>query len=189
MSVNSKKELRGELLKKRSSLSSSQLYKLSLALCDVICESVEYKNADTVLLYCATRGEPDLSSVAENALKSQKKVAYPISRTDTCTLDFKEIFSLNDLFEGAYGIFEPSDSAQTAILTEQTLCIVPALSVDQNGFRLGYGKGYYDRFLSTFIGTSACAVWSELLSKELPTDDTDIPIDIIITETGVVHLK
>ena len=189
MIANLKKEIRKRLLKKRNGLSPDGNAELSRLICEFICQMPEYKASDTVLLYASTRGEPDFSQIAKNAFVQNKCVAYPISRVDSCTLDFRKISSLDELNAGAYGILEPSDTAQVARLTEKTLCIVPALSTDKNGFRIGYGKGYYDRFLSSFPGISICALWSELISDELVHDENDVPVDIIITETGVVHHK
>ena len=162
---------------------------LSTRLCEEISASEAFKEADTVLLYASTRGEPNLSPLAKLALKCKNSVAFPISKTDTCTLDFREIKSLNDLSEGAYKILEPSLTAPRAAITERTLCIVPALAVDKNGFRLGYGKGYYDRFLKSFIGYSVCAISSAHIVLSLPKDSNDVPVDDIITETGVIHKK
>ena len=118
-----------------------------------------------------------------------KRVAFPISQTDTCTLDFRFVNSIDELQTGAYGIFEPRENAAKATFTERTLCVVPALAVDKEGFRLGYGKGYYDRFLCDFKGLSACALLNGFSCESLPHDENDIPVNIIIFETGVVKAK
>ena len=68
-------------------------------------------------------------------------------------------------------------------------CVVPALALDENGFRLGYGKGYYDRFLRDFAGTSVCALLNGFSCKVLPHDENDIPVNITIFETGVKKAK
>ena len=149
----------------------------------------DYADADILLLYFPARSEPDLTPLARLAWRDGKRVAFPISRTDSLTLDFRIISSLDKLSTGAYGIPEPCENAPRATLTERTLCVVPALAVDRDGYRLGYGKGYYDRFLSSFVGRSLVAIHSSLVCERLPRNDTDIPLNTIITETGAIRLR
>ena len=157
----------------------------SKQLCERISALDEYKNADCILLYFPTKSEPDLTSLAAQAQSDGKTVAFPISKAETCTLDFRTVSDVCELCEGAYGIYEPKESAKPALLTKDTLCIVPALAVDLDGYRLGYGKGYYDRFLASFVGTAIVALHSTLVCERLPRNDTDVPIKIIITEQEI----
>ena len=187
--TNEKKAARAHFLSKRLSLSPIERHLLDAELVNQISALDEFKQCDTVLLYASTKNEPNFSRLALRAWELGKGVAFPISLTDTCELDFRLIDSLTDLESGAYGIYEPTADRPVAAFTEKTLCIVPALAIDSHGFRLGYGKGYYDRFLKNFKGISLSAVDSRFTVDTLPTYPTDIPVDIIITETGVVHLK
>jgi 5-formyltetrahydrofolate cyclo-ligase len=125
----------------------------------------------------------------EKALKLKKSIAFPISLTDSLTLDFRTVSSLDELESGAYGIKEPREDSPKAILSERTLCVVPALAFDKQGFRLGYGKGYYDRFLKNFQGVSIGLCKDDFLADSLPTDKNDIPVDILITDTGAFERK
>ena len=182
-----KKKARLELAKMRADIYDKQKY--SELLCNGIEALKEYKDADVILLYFPTRSEPDISPLADIARLDGKKIAFPISVTKDCTLDFRFISSPDELEIGAYGIREPRADAERATLSDRTLCIVPALAVDTDGYRLGYGKGYYDRFLSTFEGNAVVAIHSSLVCERLPRNDTDIPIKTIITETGAIRLK
>ena len=182
-----KKKARLELAKIRADIYDKQKY--SELLCNGIEALKEYKDADVILLYFPTRSEPDISPLADIARRDGKKIAFPISVTKDCTLDFRFISSPDELEIGAYGIREPRADAERATLSDRTLCIVPALAVDTDGYRLGYGKGYYDRFLSTFEGNAVVAIHSSLVCERLPRNDTDIPLKTIITETGAIRLK
>lgn len=182
-----KKKARLELAKIRADIYDKQKY--SELLCNGIEALKEYKDADVILLYFPTRSEPDISPLADIARRDGKKIAFPISVTKDCTLDFRFISSPDELEIGAYGIREPRADAERATLSDRTLCIVPALAVDADGYRLGYGKGYYDRFLSAFKGNAVVAIHSSLVCERLPRNDTDIPIKTIITETGAIRLK
>lgn len=184
-----KKELRGHFLDKRRALTRAQIEALSESISKKLIALSEFERADTVLFFYPTRNEPELFVAINEALTRGKDVAFPISRPDTLTLDFRLISDLGELNEGTYKIYEPSDSAPLPTVTERTLCVVPALSYDKKGFRLGYGKGYYDRFLPTFKGTSVGIAFDEFISSDLPALPTDIPVDILITQTGVLKTK
>jgi 5-formyltetrahydrofolate cyclo-ligase len=158
-------------------------------LCEHITMLDEYKNADTILLYFPTKSEPDLTPLLQRAIDSGKSVALPISRPDDITLDFREVNAIEELRRGTYGIYEPNEDSQRAKIGKSTLCIVPALAVDREGYRLGYGKGYYDRFLSLFKGKAVLPIHSSLVCERLPRLDTDIQIKIIVTETGAIRIK
>ncbi len=184
-----KKELRKYFLDKRRALTRAQIEVASEAVSKRLISLPEFERADTVLFFYPTRNEPELFIAMDVALKKGKSIAFPISRTDTVTLDFRLVSVLDELMEGTYGIYEPADSAPLPIITESSLCVVPALSFDSKGFRLGYGKGYYDRFLPTFKGTSVGIAFDEFISHDLPALPTDIPVDILITQTGVLKTK
>ena len=180
-----KRRARLELGKIRADIYDKKTY--SDTLCRGIAALDDYKSADVLLLYFPTRSEPDLTALAHLAWRDGKQVAFPISRTESLTLDFRIVKNLDELSAGAYGIREPDESAPRANVTERTLCILPALAVDVDGYRLGYGKGYYDRFLAQFAGKSALAIHSSLVCGRLPRLTTDIPTQTIITVTGAIR--
>ncbi len=84
-----------------------------------------------------------------------------------------------------YGISEPHEYACEYENSSDTLCIVPAICFDKRGFRLGYGKGYYDRFLSTFEGLAIGVVMDEFMVEYLPTLPTDIRVKKIISDKNI----
>ena len=182
-----KRRARLELSKIRADIYDKAEY--SARLCNGIVTLKDYTDADILLLYFPTRSEPDLTALAEIAWRDGKQVAFPISRTDSLTLDFRIVSSLDEMSSGAYEIPEPSKSSPSATGTVRTLCVVPALAIDRDGYRLGYGKGYYDRFLSSFVGRALVAIHSTLLCERLPRNNTDIPLGTIITETGAIRLR
>ena len=116
------------------------------------------------------------------------KVAFPISIKDLSVLDFRVVSSFDELSIGAYNICEPSENSEKAIFSDRSICIVPALAFDRSGNRLGYGKGFYDRFLNSFTGLSVGVTFDELLCDTLPTDAYDVPVNIIITDKESVRI-
>ena len=147
-----------------------------------------FKEAKVILCYYPVRGEPGILPIATYAIGLGKKVAFPISHPKERRLSFHVINSLSDLSSGAYNIPEPLEELPIVTDFSDSLCIVPALAFDRTGRRLGYGGGYYDRFLSTFNGTSAGLAYSQFFVDKIPTDAHDAAVDIIITENGGYYL-
>ena len=112
-----------------------------------------------------------------------KKVAVPYCRTDVTDLDFYYIESAKDLSPGAFGVLEP-EPLYSEKFTDygNGLCIVPALCYDLNGYRLGFGKGYYDRFLSRYSGKTAGLAYSFQIKRSLWHGRFDKAVDVIITD-------
>lgn len=187
-----KKEARKYLSELRNSLTESQRKEKSEKICDRIIASDEFSRCKLLLVYYPIKSEVNILPLIQKAFELGKEIAFPISKKSSYQLDFRKVNSLQELSVGAYGICEPYESAPLPALPikkEEALCIVPALALDKNGGRLGYGKGFYDRFLKNFNGISLGVVFNELLCDYLPTEPTDIPLDIIITDTGSVTIK
>ena len=185
----SKSEARAYFSAMRTSLDDNARKSKSLAICKKISELPFFSECDALFLYSPIKSEANPMPLFELAQKHNIRVAFPISIKDSCTLDFRFVDSLDELCLGAYNIQEPSNDCQTAIYTERSICIVPALAFDKSGNRLGYGKGFYDRFLKDFTGTSIGITFSELKCDTLPAEITDIPVDIIITDKESVKIK
>ena len=137
--------------------------------------------------------------IIEHALANKKIVACPISNTENNTLTFKVIKSVGDLTPGEYDILEPSAANPdfSEFLNPEknggkksplAVCIIPCLSFDPMGYRMGYGKGYYDRFLPAFDGTKIGLCYSEFKVAKLPKGKYDVKLDVVITEKGVTVL-
>lgn len=143
----------------------------------------QYEKNDTLLVYVSTPIEVDTHRIIEQALEDGKKVAVPRCVDGTRNMEFYYIHSLGDLEPGSFGVLEPIP-AKTELMTDFTrgLCIVPAFSYDWSGFRLGYGKGYYDRFLSRFEGNIIGICYSSCVQRSLPHGRYDRPVELLVTE-------
>ncbi len=186
---NTKSEARRHFSSLRASIPSDARKEKSIEICKSILSLSEITECDAIFLYAPIKSEADPTYIFEEAQKRGIRVAFPISITSTFELDFRFVNSLNELELGAYSIREPKSTAEKATFTQNSICIVPALSFDSNGNRLGYGKGFYDRFLSRFNGLSVGITYDELKCSRLPCEKTDISVDIIITEKESVRIK
>lgn len=184
-----KKELRRAYKSRRKNISGAEKESFDADICRNIINSDAFKAADVILTYYPIGSEINITPIAECALYLGKAVAYPICDTETCTLTFRYVDSLSELVIGSYSIHEPQNSAKLFTGAESPLCIVPALSVDKQGFRLGYGGGYYDRFLSNFKGHSVVAVYHSFIADELPRNKYDVPVEFIATERGNIIIN
>lgn len=156
--------------------------KISQHLFDLICR----RRADSVLLFYPIKNEPDLLPLVSILNREGISVGFPISVTDPVSLDFRTVLSVDDMEVGAYGICEPSKNSPKAEISGRTVCVVPALAFDREGYRLGYGKGFYDRFLADFEGLSVGVTYDAFLTDSLPRDRYDLCVDMIITQGGVM---
>jgi len=149
--------------------------------------SMEYMLAKTILTYVAKSTEIETRDIICAALTLGKRVAVPKCEGQG-VMKFYLINSLGDLKAGFRDIMEPdTDKCRELSDFSDSLCIVPGLSFDPQGQRLGFGGGYYDRFLMDYKGTTAGLCYSSFIKWDLPAEQHDIPVDILITESFLRH--
>ena len=182
-----KAELRQQYLKIRRAIPKETKAEYDSLLCRSIINSASYKYYDTILLYAAREDEPDLSALAEKALSDGKRVAYPRCVPGERAMNFHFIGSTDQLTPGSFGIYEPSDMLPVFDPASPccSVCFIPAVLVDRSGYRIGYGGGYYDRFLSGFHGSLAAVAFSQFVINSVPHGIFDLKADVIITEGGI----
>jgi len=181
-----KHQIRAYYRKARASLSLEARELLDITICADLSELPVIKNADTVLVFYPVKNEPNILQFIKNLYKMGKRVAFPVSNSDDCTLTFKYVDDLDDMVMGAYDIPEPSADSPISKNFSNCVCIVPALVFDRHGYRIGYGKGYYDRFLKDFQGVSIGIAYGDFVVDTLPYEPTDMAVDMIITERGII---
>ena len=177
-----KKQLRKELVEKRKNIPKNKKLIYDKEISRKIIESDYFKNAEQVLVFASVGNEFDTNFIIEKCRMENKSVFYPLCIDNQGKMKFFRIDSPDDLKIGMYNIPEPKSHCDEYSQKENDLIIVPCLSVDKKGYRIGYGKGYYDRFLKEFCGISICPCYDELTSEKLPTDDFDIKINVVVTQ-------
>lgn len=182
-----KKQLRKLLKKERQNIPYEKKIIKDKEISNVIINSEHFKNAKQVLIFSSTNEEFNTQYIIEHCRNLCKEVFYPICLDDEGKMEFLKVSSNEDLEIGMYNILEPKKTLEKYTPLENDLIIVPCLCADKSKNRIGYGKGYYDRFLKEFNGVSICPCYSELLTDILPTDKNDIKIDIIVTDKEVIQ--
>ena len=183
-----KQRLREERLAAREALSEQERSVLDDRITQKLLAISEYVEATTVLTYVSVSSEVSTRMFIESTLRDGKTVAVPRCLPGHC-LEFVAITSLDQLIAAPFGLLEPPK--ELPALTEEqmnaSICIVPALLVDTKGYRLGYGAGFYDRFLSTYPGKKICLAYQQSLSRTtLPHTAFDVAVDVVITESEVL---
>ena len=183
-----KQRLREERLAVREALSEQERSVLDDRITQKLLATSEYAEATTVLTYVSVSSEVSTRMSIECALRDGKTVAVPRCLPGHC-LEFVAIVSLEQLVAAPFNLLEPAKElpALTEDQKNNSICIVPALLVDAKGYRLGYGAGFYDRFLSTYPGKKICLAYQQNLSRiMLPHTAFDVAVDLVITESDVL---
>lgn len=169
-----KKALRSELIAKRRAMDPAKKAAADLDIFEQLKPFAE--KAGAVFTYASTAIEVDTRRLIEFCLEKGIPTALP--KSGDSELSFYWIKSADELSPGRFGIDEPPEDSP-AFSDEKTLCVVPALCADGSGLRLGYGRGYYDRFLEKFSGTSVIICYSAF-RRAVPAEPHDKKADITI---------
>lgn len=185
--MQEKAALRRELLAQRDAV--PQREEKSRAVGDGVLALPAYQKARQVLLYLSKGSEVDTWEVFARAVAEGKEVYAPRCLDGEGTMGFFQVTSPQELLQGRFGLWEP-DPRHCAPWRrrEGALCLVPGIAFDRQGYRLGYGKGYYDRFLAGFSGTAAGLCFRELALERLPRGPQDRRVDVLVTEAGVLPI-
>lgn len=185
-----KKELRKKARLKRDSICDEKKKEKSAKITHRIVNMQSFQTAETVFCYVPLKNEVDTFEIIKTALKSNKRVAVPRCREGKPLMDFYYIKSLGDLSSGSYGILEPLPLRRNLCKEKEGFCILPGMCFDRFGTRLGYGKGYYDRFLHTFNGVTVGVCFSDMLSvRPLPINFHDVAANFVVTDKEMIKTE
>lgn len=188
----SKQEIRSRHLAQRDSLSRSERAAKSEKICELLKQEEIFKKAQIVLAYMDYRSEVMTTEFVKELLADTTKRVF-VPKVEGMDIRFYEITSLEELTVGYQGIREPEEDGkklftqQTAALGECFL-IMPGAVYDRNRERLGYGKGFYDRFVQKFpdIPRAGLAFACQIAAR-IPVESHDKKADFVVTEKGVIR--
>lgn len=183
MKLLKKSELRKEFLNKRDALNEEERSIYSEKIKVKLKSLKEFKEAKSVLLYCPIRKEPDLTSLIWESLSLKKRVLLP--KVEGQDIKLYPIISQEQIKPGSFCIPEPMGGKEFPPY-EVELAIVPGVVFDERGYRIGFGKGYYDRLLQKVMGVKIGVAYSFQVVQEIPTDEWDQPVDVLVTESYIL---
>lgn len=166
----------------RNGMSEIEVKEKSDRICQNIISSNLFQQAEKILAYAPLGNEVDIRSVIEEGWRQQKRIAFP--KVFGETMRYFEISSFSELEEGTFHVMEPVET--NPIDWEEALVLVPGVAFDFQGNRMGYGKGYYDRFLEGKPDCKKLGVAYEVqVADQLPREENDLPMEYLVTEKGV----
>lgn len=165
----------------RSKLSSNEADSMSRCIQEKVLATEDYKYSDVVLIYKSVNNEVDTDMIIEDAISKGKKVALP--KVIDKDIIFYQITSNDDLIFGYMGIPEPEDNPYKMIDDPDALLIMPGLAFDYNFNRVGYGGGFYDRYIASHPDNKKIAIaFDKQIFDEIDVGDYDKKVDIIFTD-------
>lgn len=181
-----KENLRLEFKKLRNDIEDKTLK--DERICINFLNSKLYQNAEVVLCYYPLSNEISTIKIIKTCFKDNKKIALPVCLENN-KIGFYYINNLDDVAKGKYDIMEPLIKRCEKVTDfGECVLIVPGLAFDIKGYRLGYGKGYYDRFLSENKILTVGFCYNKFIVNELPINQFDKKVEYICSENGLCSL-
>jgi len=182
-----KKTLRKKFISERNNLENDYRNSSTNKIFTILEDQDFFKSSEKIFIYVGFGSEISTEIFIKKWI-NKKQIFVP--KIDNNTMNLVHITSLQELTEGHFGILEPTST--TYYTEEVDLVITPSIVFDKNGYRLGYGKGYYDKYFSSReYGISVGLSYHKLLQDNVPKEDHDKKVDVIITEekTFIINEK
>lgn len=179
--------IRAELKRKRNSVPQDQRENYSQKICEYLHEFISREKPKAIYFYYPSGSEVNLLPLAEELLTGTfvaegRVIAFP--RTCGENMDFYPVTSFSDFSEGNFHIMEPIGGMP--LKEPEPLIVVPGVGFDRQGNRMGYGKGFYDRYFARFPSCRKIgAAFETQIVEEIPAESHDIMMDAIVTENGI----
>jgi len=179
-----KDQLRKQMMKKRSSLSKKEKKIKDQSIYNQVVNDEDYNTADSVFLFLSFGSEIDTKKIIQDALDHSKKVFLP--KVVGENLELFEVEDFENLERSKYGILEPNENCQAIRNCSLDFILMPGLAFDQSGGRVGYGGGFYDRYISSLPNyekiPKVAIAYDFQIVDEVPMSRYDIPVDRIIVD-------
>lgn len=181
-----KNRIRQLLRDRKAALTPAERMEKSIQICRYVTGQIPY--GETVLAYTSKELEVNTAPLIDALLEKKHLVAVPIIQKEDVSLRLSYLQDRSVLVPSTFGVPEPIGSEIPAQPQDITTILLPMLGFDRTGTRIGYGAGYYDRFLEKNPGLKKIGIAFACQEIErLPVDNNDIRMDTIITEDGVVY--
>lgn len=185
----SKALIRSALLDRRNRLSAENQAVFSKKISRTFLELPEILEARDIAIYWSHHGEVSTEDIFKQLRRLPKKVYLPRVNEPRSRLDFVPVEDASQLMKGAFGVYEPEPHRKAIPLSQIQVMVVPGIAFDEQGRRIGWGKGYYDRALKKFSGVRIALAYDFQVMPQLPAGARDEPVQWIVTELRVIKCK
>jgi len=182
--THSKDKLRQEMIRERKQIPAEKRVAANQAIAHSVITFPSFMEAFRVCLYLSRPEEVESWVLLEELLKTKEMVIVPKVVGDSLTLH--TIASKNDLSLQSFGIWEPTENAREVSRDLVDLFIVPGVVFDRHGYRIGWGRGYYDKLLSGSIVPKIGLAYDTQVVAEVPHTSYDVPMTAVITEKEII---
>jgi len=185
-----KVQQRNEIRKLLMNMSLKDYEEKSRSICEVLLQEPSIIEGKTIALTISVFPEVETREIITKLWAMDKHVVVPKCNVKTKQMQFYHLTNFNELVPASMGLFEPNHLITSSIEHNQIdVCIVPGIVFDQRGYRIGYGGGYYDRFLPQFNGEKISIAFDEQFVNEVSFELHDIPIDFLITNKRRISFR
>ncbi len=185
-----KKELRAKYRGIRENMHPIEKHGYDLEIKNRLLSSSLYKDAKVLLCFVSTNLEIDTIAIIEQGFKDSKTVAVPKCTDEKGNMDFFIIESFDDLEKSTFSLLEPDiKKCKRLINYSDSIAILPGFAFDKDGYRIGFGKGYYDRFLNKYTGKKVAICYNKCIVSKLPRGKYDVAADYIITQKYILTTR
>jgi len=183
-----KKVLRQRMLKKRSDVPKSEILEKSNQIKKRLFEMKEFNQARTILFYISYDNEVYTHNMIKECISNGKQVIVPVTDKENRCLILSKLENWENLDCGAYGILEPGkEHVKEVSLDVIDIIVVPGVTFDERGYRIGHGIGYYDGLLKDSINATHIGLAFEFqIVDTIPVEEHDINVDKIVTEERII---
>ncbi|MCA9766673.1 MAG: 5-formyltetrahydrofolate cyclo-ligase [Carnobacterium sp.] len=181
-----KKEIRNQVISLLKSLNGEQKEKQEEILMKTLFGTSEWKRANVIALTLAQKLELDTNKIIEKAWSEDKIVVIPRTKKDR-KMDFVIYKKDTPIEVSSFGLREPARHLIAIQKSDIDLIIVPGVAFCETGFRIGFGGGYYDRFLTDYEGETVSLVLNEQQVEPFKVDSFDIPVNLLITTEKIIR--
>lgn len=182
-----KRQIRLEMKEKLNELTKPEYEDFSFRIANQLYEDVDWQVASVVGITLSRPPEVDTYQIIRKAWEQNKTIVVPKCDPKDRQMTFRILNNFQQLESVYFGLYEPIEEKTTALLSEAIdLLIVPGVAYSKTGFRIGFGGGYYDRFLTNYDGKTISLAFSLQLVDRLPIERHDIPVSKVITEDEVI---
>ena len=185
-----KRRIRRDVLALRNVIPQVELEAMSRSICRRFSGLPVLRDCQAVMIFMSFGSEVDTDYIIEELWQQGKKVFVPLCRPATRAMEIYPITSFTDVVPGYFGIREPKQDLRPPVAKDTIdMVVVPAVAFDRRGFRVGYGGGYYDRFLAGLAVPTLGLAFSCQLIPEAPVGEYDLAVQGIITEQEFIKTK